>query len=222
MIDHDREFIFIHIPKTAGSSFKEALGGGWQNHQDLARYARELDAETFATYFKFSIVRNPWDRLVSDYCFQMRWSGSRGSKLAVYGKSGRRRAFQDWLEAVVTESESEPPRLWGGTVSPGIHRWSPQRSWLELQDAVATDYLVRYETLAEQLPELERRLGWELPPLRRRKRIWRPHYSAFYSPALAGRVADCYASDVESFGYAFEEQEIPWWQRLFVRLRYTG
>ena len=59
MICHERKFIFVHIPKTAGSSVSEALGLTWQNHKDLARYRKELEAKVFSAYFKFTIVRNP-------------------------------------------------------------------------------------------------------------------------------------------------------------------
>ena len=46
----------------------------------LARYAQELGPEVLAGYLKCAIVRNPWDRLLSDYIYQKRKSVRIGEK----------------------------------------------------------------------------------------------------------------------------------------------
>jgi hypothetical protein len=90
MISHKHRFIFIHIPKTAGTSIEEALRdescqllpGEWDyrraphaplNHLTLQEVADcgILTPAQLKSYFKFCFVRNPWDRLVSEiFC---RW-----------------------------------------------------------------------------------------------------------------------------------------------------
>ena len=56
--------IFVHIPKAAGISINKSLfnnlGGG---HIPLINYQLIFPKEEFENYFKFTIVRNPWDRL---------------------------------------------------------------------------------------------------------------------------------------------------------------
>ena len=96
MISHKHKFIFIHIPKTAGTSIEQALRdetcqllpGEWAagrglhaplNHltlQELVDYGILTPAQ-LKSYFKFCFVRNPWDRLISEiFC---RWMAP-GSK----------------------------------------------------------------------------------------------------------------------------------------------
>ena len=74
--------IFIHIPRTGGGSVAEALfGGGGETHAPLSAMQRHFEQEEFQAYFKFTFVRNPWDRLVCVF-----WSNPRtdsGGKRAV-------------------------------------------------------------------------------------------------------------------------------------------
>jgi hypothetical protein len=62
-----RRTLFIHIPRTAGTSITRALYGNNLFMHHSASYFKAIDQEIFRSSFKFSVVRNPWDRLVSAY-----------------------------------------------------------------------------------------------------------------------------------------------------------
>ena len=91
LVSKEKKFLFIHIPKAAGTSVKSALKPWtttppptranrlltqarlprdyskrrWRKHGTLLHAQRRIPAEDFHTLFKFSFVRNPWNRLVS-------------------------------------------------------------------------------------------------------------------------------------------------------------
>lgn len=73
MISHTHKCIFIHISRTAGTSIEHALtGGDWWDVDPTtkhitASHSREIYAEHWDKYFKFSFIRNPFDRLISCY-----------------------------------------------------------------------------------------------------------------------------------------------------------
>lgn len=64
-ISLNHQVIFIHNPKAAGTSICSALGMG-SAHMPVAR-AMVLYKYCWGHFFKFSFVRDPFDRLVSCY-----------------------------------------------------------------------------------------------------------------------------------------------------------
>jgi len=67
-ISNELELIFIHIPKNAGTAITNSktakfFSGGHQSAKEIMnQYPKEWNQ-----YFKFAVVRNPWDRVVSNY-----------------------------------------------------------------------------------------------------------------------------------------------------------
>lgn len=56
--------VFIHVPKTGGTSIRTALGMGSMPYHITARDMRQIHPDS-CNKFSFAFVRNPWDRLVS-------------------------------------------------------------------------------------------------------------------------------------------------------------
>lgn len=65
------KFLFLHIPKTGGSSMQEALYHFLDfeyagiSHATLLNYKHYLDKDLYDSLFKFTTIRNPWDLQVS-------------------------------------------------------------------------------------------------------------------------------------------------------------
>ena len=202
MISHSHRCIYVHIPKTAGNSVNRVFGIDWENHKDLARYATEVSPEIFASYFKFAIVRNPWDRLFSDYNYQRK--KSRAGKLALHDEHGARRTFPQWVRAVLANPHQCDPSTWGGDVTPGLHRWSPQIDWITVNGRTALDYVMRLEHLQEDFGHLRAKLNLPAVRVPRRNRRLHCHYSWYYDKVTRDFVGNYYERDIAAFGYRFE------------------
>ena len=65
IINNKYKFAYIHVQKTAGSSITEALLmiDGSINDKRKHIFVNQSDAPQ--DYYKFSFVRNPWERMVS-------------------------------------------------------------------------------------------------------------------------------------------------------------
>jgi len=65
--------IFIHNPKVAGSWMEKKSFIGGSGHQSL--YGYRASGVEIDHYFKWMFVRNPYDRLVSSYSYNLRSLG---------------------------------------------------------------------------------------------------------------------------------------------------
>lgn len=223
MINHQHQFIFVHIPKTAGKSVQRFFGAPWHPHKDLSRYAAELEPAIFDRYYKFTIIRNPWDRILSDYNFQIRKRTSSGKRLCAHNGDGEILNFREWLEAVFSNPYRYSPADWGGCVSPTIHRWSPQVDWISMDGQVAVDGILRMDNLREDFDKLCLTLNRPCRrlPCRNWKFHW--HYSHYFNDPTRKLVEEFYRKDIEAFGFRFEsrKRDIKWLlsEKIAIRMR---
>ncbi|MDH3719380.1 MAG: sulfotransferase family 2 domain-containing protein, partial [Planctomycetota bacterium] len=70
------QFVFIHIPRTGGTSITETLAGQcWDATVDVfeLKHATAEDlrvrflSDVWHSLYRFTVVRNPWDIIASDY-----------------------------------------------------------------------------------------------------------------------------------------------------------
>jgi len=197
--NHRHQAIFIHIPKTAGTSVLEGLGApqAFDTHAPSQTY-RLADPELFARAYKFTVVRNPWDRFAS--CFHF----------LKYGTNWELQ--QDWARAHIgdlgfadfTRRLREP--LFRASVMAERFFW-PQTFWLGGVGRVdGADELVRYEALDGAMQMLRLRFGLDpAPATPHLRRVVRPDFRTLYDDDLKGIVERLYRRDIEALGYSFSD-----------------
>jgi hypothetical protein len=78
IVSTNPKFIFLHIPKTAGTSIEEALyefhdfDYSDDVHIDLMNYYDELPRKEFESFYKFTVIRNPFNLLYSTWAYYVR------------------------------------------------------------------------------------------------------------------------------------------------------
>ena len=65
MVKHNYKFILIHINRTGGTSWERAFHLKKKHDHRPARKIKATIPKLWDKYFKFSTIRNPWDRYVS-------------------------------------------------------------------------------------------------------------------------------------------------------------
>jgi hypothetical protein len=68
-INHEKKLIFIHIPKNAGTSIIKSMGVNNVYMDKKFQEYKEHYKEYWNHYTKFTVVRDPLDRIISSYKF---------------------------------------------------------------------------------------------------------------------------------------------------------
>lgn len=160
-----------------------AATGAWYNHMAAGLVRERVGNAIWEEYFKFCVVRNPFDRVVSQFWFQqdaaVREELSRADFAAV------RKAFAGWSRDLRFPVDSMIYRIDG-------------------QPAV--DYFIRYERLQEGVEEVCRRVNvpWQPERLGRYKSGFRTrpeHFLDYYNSRVAALVRAEFAWELKYFGY---------------------
>lgn len=184
--------IFIHVPKAAGTSVAQSLFGAASRHVDYHEYERANPAK-FRHYFKFTFVRNPWDRLLSAYTFLL--NGGMNDMDAAWAAEHLANIdeFRDFVQLLV-----ERPELlqW-------VHL-RPQHSFLCNEHGdIKVDFVGRVENIEVDFATIAARIG--VPAnLSIRNRSDHVPYADIYDARSREQVARLYRSDIEIFGYSFD------------------
>ena len=217
-VSHELRCLFLHVPRTGGTSIEAALGmGGDLDVEDEGRLFGRIRSEKYRAlglgsdffqhltlrevqslgsaprsrdYFSFAVVRNPWDRAVSVYARLVAGkAGVLAESLGVDDPSDL--SFEAFLE------------LAEGCAHPHL---TPQVDYLvDTSGKIAVDLVGRFEALGESFDEVRQRLGRPDLTLPHVNRSAHRHYSSYYDRATRERVAKMYARDIQAFGYVFEE-----------------
>ena len=166
---------------------------GFFQHDPAAEITRKVSPEIWNGYFKFSIARNPWDRVVSLFSWEARNKPELKPQKNFFHKLGV--PFDEF--GATTERFRE---FVNGD-------WKTNDRFYMIDDELCVDFMIRYERLADDLAEVCRRVGLPtivLPRLKAGLREAGHHYSEYYDEISRGVVAGRHANDLRLFGYEFE------------------
>jgi uncharacterized protein YbcC (UPF0753/DUF2309 family) len=203
MISFQKRFLFVHIPKTAGNSIQSVLREysedelvalrkeqdgierfGLRNpkykikkHSTLAEYRSALGEDQFAKLYKFTCVRNPWDRLVSYYFTPTQ-------NVETWDRKKFRKMISETLSAAdylrLDQEEENPFRN--------------------------VNFIIRFENLSENFRTVCTALDISGATLPKYNRSNREHYSKYYDEELRELVRVRFAAEIDRFGYKFDER----------------
>jgi hypothetical protein len=192
----DHRCLFVHIPKCAGTSVTEALfAQPVANHRPIAQFKLIFTEQEFQNFFKFTFVRNPWDRLVSIYYYLK--------------DGGRSEIDQEWARRLVHPHPSFRDFVLSIPDEDAVldaYHLRPQWTFLCMSrnEAPEVDFIGRFERLDEDFDLIRQRLRLSVPLGRVNRGRSRPQaYRDEYDAETAARVSQIYRRDIELFGYAF-------------------
>lgn len=168
--------------------------GPWWSHMPAALIREQIGEEVWGSYFKFCVIRNPYDKAVSAFYFYRSYNRSKndGSD-ECYGS-------EEWGDLDRMRAEFEA--------------WLPSgqlpidRDKYLIDGQFCLDDVIRYEALAKDLERICARLGvvWHPASLPHFKSGYRPgnqSIESLYTDKSKSMVESAYAFELAYFGYSF-------------------
>jgi hypothetical protein len=211
LVSHQHKFLFIHVPKTAGASVRDALAPfadepekvavnralarfgiktnrcgplHWRrarSHATAAQLRRVFPRQVFDEYVKFAFVRNPWDLLVSYFHYICSRDHHHRSR-----KVQRLDGFENYVRYEIQRNKISQSQFVVGSDGQQL-----------------VDFVGRFESLADDFQTICRHLQIETS-MHRTNTSRHKDYRSYYSDETAQMVADHWHDDIRRFGYSFD------------------
>lgn len=197
----ENKCIFIHIPKSAGTSVNQSIfGRNTGNHTTIAEYQIAFSRKEFDSFFKFTFVRNPWDRLLSAFIYLK--NGGRCKKDYQWAEKHLfpYKNFNDFVMEWVSKRN----------VFKGIH-FLPQYRFITTPKNFKPEvnFIGFFENIDNDYEYIRKLLHVGKKLIHENETIGKiGDYRSFYNDKTVEIVYDVYHEDIELFGYDFENTSL--------------
>ena len=162
---------------TGRSIDRELRSIGFHTHMTAAQAIQLTGEQQWAHAFKFCFIRNPWDRAISQYFWEIR----------------------DNQEPISLDTFINGDSL--------IRAAERSREIYTINNKIAVDRLCRFEAINDELETIYRELSIPfkpaLPKAKTQYRQDRRHYKDILSPDQAARIASIFAEEIELGRYTY-------------------
>lgn len=207
---HENENRCIHIHGSVTASMalaKHLFDGVCLIHGPLIQDYEKANEQKCRRYFKFSLVRNPWDRLRSIYIRENQslksikytdyyplYKKEKGLPNEPYPRFSFFATFKEAVMAMGAHGQYSPKSQW--------------ESFLDSRGNMVMDYVGRYEELEQAADYLARQLGKTELISKGVAQGFAPvtgknTYISHYDDEMKRIVAEQYRQEIEFFGYKF-------------------
>ena len=177
-ISEHKKIIYFSIPKSASGTIRKTLFPEG-NRATLIHPKQSSDK-----YFKFTFVRNPWARMVSNWTMFTKYKGRIRQLKSMTDEDLSK--FEDFIDFAKRAKN---------------HHWQPQVLFIPEEP----DFIGKVENFNEDFSKLCHQIGFSIEMPNKTGSSEHKPYWEYYTPSLVEQVREMYAEDIERFGYTFGE-----------------
>ena len=180
-VSHYHKYIYFETPKCGSTTLKLILPD--------KEMVSHLPSHVINDYFKFSFVRNPWDRVVSLYhSFFVADSpvSENRSELLIDLFGTDMMSFKQFVESL-PKTEN--------------HHWEQCCAYFY---GFELNFIGRFEQFSKDLTKIYDQIGLNHRSHPQINKTNHRHYKEYYDAHLAKIVANEFSRDIEMFGYDFD------------------
>lgn len=193
-INRNKKALFIHIPKTAGTSIEKFFNMQNKNCFFQRKHIHKINGIRFCSqhlryvdmkerldniddYFSFSFVRNPYDRMVSEFFYR--------------GGNKKHKNINKWVKKFINRNDED-------------HCLAQYEFICDENDNILVDFLGSFENLNEDFSKLADKLNLKkkkLPHERKTNVRKNKNYDEYLNEESKELIYERYKKDFELFGY---------------------
>ena len=167
-----------------------------RNNTKVGVHARDICFdESWKDYFKFTIVRNPWDRLLST------WRDKVENQWTKWSREGPKEYHKRRIW-IYKKYQNKDFKFFVKNVIPSRERHTKLQINLFHADV---NFIGRFENLQADFNIICDKIGIPQQNLPHKNKTKHKHYTEYYDDETREIVAKKYAKDIEHFGYKFGE-----------------
>lgn len=183
------ELVFIHINKNAGTSISQAIGQKNIYHLTAAELIKILGPQRYENAHSFTVVRNPWDRVVSHYHFRVQTNQTKLKE--------RQISFKDWLRNTYGPNPNpiylDKPKM-----------FMTQADWLKNSHGeLQVKHILKFENVKSDFNDLMTNLNLKFT-LEHYNRTDHETYHNYYDAESVLWIERYFKEDIRLFNYLFE------------------
>lgn len=201
--------LYIHIPKTAGTSMEAVywIGKGFNKHEGIDYFYEqsknapdgELDLDKF---YKWTFVRNPYDRFMSGVINHV----LKGRFIDL----GQGKRDQDTIKGEITKfilkhgAGYNYPRHAAQSRDTDFDRFGvlkQQNRYVTVDGKNVMDFVGKFESLQDDLNRVADHLGQPHPKLKHLVRGYKIDYDSLYTDETRKIIGNYFIKDFEMFDY---------------------
>ena len=201
IIKEDKPYLFIHIPKNAGTYLRHIFPGmnGKDDHMTMQFISEELPILKM-NCFSFAVIRNPYERCVSMYNNTINTKVMDIKGWGLYAqeifKENDITSFADFVDFLYKRRNSN---------SFGEIVWQRQSHFIcDKNGTIIVDKLIKMENLDSSVDDLIQR--FQITHKKPDKKINVSNtceWKSYYTKELKNKVREIYMKDFEITGYAY-------------------
>lgn len=191
----------------------------YHNHTTPEEIRMRIDDKIWNDYFKFTIVRNPWDMVVSRYKWQkfktsekklLKKLNFRTIKKNLFNPDAYKKAFKIISSSKNKNTKVKKINKFENFLKELPEKFTNTQYYFDTGGKPVVDFYLRFEELEDGYKKVCGILNIpynKLPRLKSKHRKKREHYSKFYNEKTMKMVEKRFKKEIEYFNYEFEVKD---------------
>ena len=189
LIAHELNLLFIHIPRTGGTTITNIITEQLESKPIVLQQhanTKTSEGERLKHYphlYKFGFVRNPWDRILSWYGLLCKGNNQKLTALE----------FEKFLIDSVTIYQND-----------NYFHFNQLDYFTDKNGVLQIDFIGRFENFSIDLKTVFEKISFPLDKIPINNPTEKKNYQVFYTDKSRAIITDLCAKDIAYFGYSFE------------------